>query len=84
MLNHLLHLLTLKKAFDYIVRNILLFKLMETGVRGKILNIIMSIYLNLKSRVKFDNRVCSDSTCCLGVRQGDCLCLILVHCTYMI
>ena len=36
-----------------------------------------SIYANLKSRVKFDNRVSSDFICCLGVRQGECLSPIL-------
>ena len=66
-----------QKAFDYIVRDILWFKLVEIGVRGKMLNVIKSIYSNLKSRVKFDNRVSSDFTCCLGVRQGECLSPIL-------
>ena len=53
------------------------FKLVEIGVRGKMLNVIKSIYSNLKSRVKFDNRVSSDFTCCLGVRQDECLSPIL-------
>ena len=66
-----------QKAFDYIVHDILWFKLVEIGVRGKMLNVIKSIYSNLKSRVKFDNRVSSDFTCCLGVRQGECLSPIL-------
>ena len=66
-----------QKAFDYIVHDILWFKLVEIGVPGKMLNVIKSIYSNLKSRVKFDNRVSSDFTCCLGVRQGECLSPIL-------
>ena len=66
-----------EKAFDYIVHDILRFKLVEIGVRGKMLNIIKSIYSNLKPRVKFDNRVSSDFTCCLGARQGECLSPIL-------
>ena len=36
------------------------------GVRGKMLNVIKTIDSNLKSRVKFDNRVSIDSVCCLG------------------
>ena len=60
-----------------IVHDILWFKLVEIGVRGKMLNVIKSIYSNLKSRVMFDNRVSSDFTCCLGVRQGECLSPIL-------
>ena len=43
------------------------------GVRRKMLHVIKSIYSNLKSRVKFDIRVISDFTCCLGGRQGECL-----------
>ena len=66
-----------QKAFDYIVHDILWFKLVEIGVRGKMLNVIKSIYSNLKTRVKFDNRVSSDFTCCLGVRQGEWLSPIL-------
>ena len=66
-----------QKAFDYIVHDILWFKLVKIGVRGKMSNVIKSIYSKLKSRVKFDNRVSSDFTCCLGVRQGECLSPIL-------
>ena len=66
-----------QKTFDYIVHDILRFKLVEMGVHGKMLNVIKSIYSNLKSRVKFDNRVSTDFTCCLGVRQGECLSPIL-------
>ena len=47
------------------------------GVREKRLNVVKSIYSNLKSRVKFDNRVSSDFTCCLGVRQEECISLML-------
>ena len=41
------------------------------------LNVIKSIYSNLKSRVKFDNRVSRDFFCSLGVRQVVCLSPIL-------
>ena len=44
-----------KKAFDFVVRDILWFKLIQSGVRGKILDIIQSMYQNIKSRVKFEN-----------------------------
>ena len=77
MTSYLRYLSTFKKTFDYIVLDVLWFKLVEIGVRGKMLNVIKSIYSNLKSRVKFDNRVSSDFTSCLGVRQGECLSLIL-------
>ena len=44
-----------KKAFDFVVRDVLWYKLIQMGVRGKILNIIQSMYNSIKSRVKFDN-----------------------------
>ena len=43
------------KALDYVVRDILSFKLIQYGVRGKILEIIMSMYRDVKSRVKLNN-----------------------------
>ncbi|MCG8047974.1 MAG: reverse transcriptase family protein, partial [Candidatus Thiodiazotropha endolucinida] len=66
-----------QKAFDYVVRDILWFKLVKFGVRGKMLTVIKSIYSNIKSRVKFENQVSRDFTCYLGVRQGECLSPIL-------
>ena len=41
------------KAFDYVVRDIIWYKLIKFGVRGKILDIIRSMYSNVKSRVKY-------------------------------
>ena len=62
-----------KKAFDFVVRDVLWYKLIQMGVRGKILNIIQSMYSNIKSRVKFDNIVSDEFSSFLGVRQGECL-----------
>ena len=62
----------LTKAFDFVVRDILWFKLIRLGVRGKMLNIIKSIYSNVKSRVKHDNTLSEPFTCDIGVRQGEC------------
>ena len=50
-------LIDFSKAFDYVVRDILWFKLIKYGVRGKMLDIIMSMYKNIKSRVKLDNKL---------------------------
>ncbi len=61
------------KAFDYVVRDNLWLKLIKLGVRGKILNIIKSMYCNVKSRVTMQNRLSEEFSCFLGVRQGDCL-----------
>ena len=60
-------------AFDFVVRDILWFKLIRLGVRGKILNIIKSIYSIVKSRVKHNNSLSEPFTCDIGVRQGECL-----------
>ncbi|MCG7875034.1 MAG: reverse transcriptase domain-containing protein [Candidatus Thiodiazotropha endolucinida] len=61
------------KAFDYVVRDNLWFKLIKLGIRGKILNIIKSMYENVKSRVRFQNQLSEEFSCMLGVRQGECL-----------
>ena len=61
------------KAFDYINRDILWHKLIKLGVRGKALNIIKSMYENVKSRVKYQNRLSENFECYLGVRQGESL-----------
>ena len=63
----------LSKAFDYVVRDNLWYKLIKLGIRGKILNIIMSMYENVRSRVKFNNEKSKDFVCHTGVRQGECL-----------
>ena len=61
------------KAFDYVVRDVLWFKLIRLGVRGKMLNIIKSIYCNVRSRVKYNNSLSNPFDCNIGVRQGECL-----------
>ena len=61
------------KAFDFIVRDVLLFKLIKLGVRGKLLDIIKSIYTSVKSRVKHENFLSEPFECNIGVRQGECL-----------
>ncbi len=61
------------KAFDYVVRENLWYKLIQLGVSGKMLNIVKSIYNNVKTRVKHNNQVSEEFSCILGVRQGECL-----------
>lgn len=65
------------KAFDYVVRDILWFKLLQYGIRGKILDIIVSMYKNVKSKVKLNNTLSDEFSCMTGVRQGECLSPIL-------
>jgi len=62
-----------KKAFDFVVRDILWFKLIKYGVRGNILSVIKSMYNNISSKVKCQNTLSESFTCNLGVRQGECL-----------
>ena len=61
------------KAFDYVVRDIVWYELIRLGVRGKILNVIMSMYKRVKSKVKVNNDISFDFECNLGVKQGECL-----------
>ena len=61
------------KAFDFIVRDVLWYKLLKVGVRGKMLDIVKSIYNMVKSRVKHNNLLSESFTCQIGVRQGECL-----------
>ena len=57
------------KTFDYIVRDNLWYKLIRLGLRGKISNIIKSMYSSVKSTVKYGSRLGSEFYCNLGVRQ---------------
>ena len=61
------------QAFDYVVGDILWYKLIKLGVRGKILNVVMSMYNPIKSRVKRHCNISVGFNCDLGLRQGECL-----------
>jgi hypothetical protein len=62
-----------RKAFDYIDRDCLWFKLINEGVRGKMFNIIKSMYSDVKSKVKQLGVTSDNFICELGVRQGESL-----------
>jgi len=49
------------------------YKIIQYSIRGKILNIIKSLYNNIKSRVKYNNTLSEAFECHLGVFQGDSL-----------
>ena len=59
------------KAFDYVKRVILWYKVIKIGVRGQIFNIIRSIYDSVKSRVKNNNTLSEAFSCNIGLRQGE-------------
>ena len=44
------------KAFDYVVRDNLWYKMIKLGICGRILNIIKLMYAIVKTRVKYDNK----------------------------
>ena len=66
------------KAFGYVVRDNFWYKLVKKWLSGKILNIVKSMYQTVKSRVKVSKMLGNEFYCSLGVRQGDCLSLMLV------
>ena len=61
------------KAFDFVSRDVIWYKLIKLGVKGKMLNIVKSIYQQVKSKVKYNNSLSETFDCYLGVRQGECL-----------
>ena len=65
------------KAFDLIDRSSLWLKLIQNGVKGKIINVIHNMYKNAKSCVKSGNNISDFFTCNIGVRQGENLSPIL-------
>ena len=66
-----------RKAFDLINRSSLWMKLINTGIRGKILNVIYNMYANAKSCVKNSDEHSNFFSCGQGVRQGENLSPIL-------
>ena len=61
------------KAFDYVVHDNLWYKLLKSGIRGKVFNILHSMSDNIKTRVFCDGEKSEPFYCQLGVRQGECL-----------
>jgi hypothetical protein len=61
------------RAFDCLVRENLWFKLIKTGIQGRMLTIVMSMYSCVKSRVWLNGEQSESFECSLGVRQGESL-----------
>ena len=66
-----------RKAFDSISHNMLWSKLWKAGIRGRLLNIIRSIYDNVKSCVKLDGKLSAMFDLHVGLLQGESLSPIL-------
>ena len=58
------------KAFDTVNRNYLFYSLIKSGMHGKMLQLIIEIYSNVKATVRTDEGLTDFLECNLGVRQG--------------
>ena len=58
------------KAFDYIDRTALYYKLLNRGIDGNLLNIIKSMFSKAECRVKWDSRISDILKSEFGVLQG--------------
>ena len=60
-----------KKAFDTVWRSALWHKLIQSGVTGKLYNVIVNMYKNIKSCVNLDGNISDFFVSLNGVRQGE-------------
>ena len=58
------------KAFDYVNRYALYYKLLKRGVNGKMLKLIMNMYMKAKCKVKWKGRIGHEIESNFGVLQG--------------
>ena len=58
------------KAFDTVNRKCLIYCLIQTGLHGKLLKIIRSIYERVEATVRINQSITDFFLCKLGVRQG--------------
>ena len=63
----------LKKAFDFVDRNMLLYKLLHSNINGKMYDSIKNIYARTTSCIRINYKLTEWFDCKSGVRQGDCL-----------
>ena len=62
-----------KKAFDYVDRDALMFKLREIGIEGNFYHTLKALYTGAKSCVKVNDKLTDWFNVNSGVRQGDSL-----------
>ena len=67
----------LQKAFDYVDRDVLLYKLLIIKVDGKFYNSVRAMYTGAEAPVKLNNSLTYWFPCTSGVKQGDNLSLTL-------
>ena len=56
----------IQTAIDYLVRDVIWYKLIKYGVRGKMLDIIKSMYEHVRSRVNYNNTLSDDLNVFMG------------------
>ena len=61
------------KAFDYVVRDNVWYKLLQSGIGGNILKIILSMYKCAKTNIFINGQTSASFKYKLVVRQGKCL-----------
>lgn len=62
-----------RKAFDYVSRDCLWYKLLSCGIRGNMYNVMHDMYREVKSVVKVIGNLSDSFQCYVGVRQGESL-----------
>ena len=63
--------IVLKKAFDVIDRDMVLYKLLLNNIDGKIYESIKTIYANKSACIRLNRKKSSWFSCKSGVKQGD-------------
>ena len=61
------------KAFDFVDRNMLLYKRLQSNINGKMYDSIKNIYTHTTSCIRINDKLTEWFDCRSGVRQGDCL-----------
>ena len=61
----------MKKAFDWVNRELLFYVLLKNGIKGKIFNNIKALYENTRAAIKLNNYITEWFNINSGVRQGD-------------
>lgn len=61
----------LRKCFDFIDREMMLYKLLVHDIDGKVYNSVKSIYQNSESCVRLNGQLTNWFSCNTGVKQGD-------------
>ena len=62
----------LRKAFDFVNRDMLLYKLLLYGIDGKVYNSVKSMHCNSSACIRINGKTTDWFDCKMGVVQGDC------------